>query len=291
MARSARSQPSRRRTQKGPAILVVVFLICIAAGSAWALLSTRQYTAEARVAVGERSLSALQVPGYVNATQALAANYARYVEDDATTRAAIADDPDAIIDVTATPIPESNVVRLQVTATAEGAAVDGATRLSGLLVKAVEDSAPDLDAAQAAFQTAYNDFRSARDDAAAASATADSLRSDGRASAADVQAAQDSAASLATQAATLDLRQQALGQTYRDLFSQSSSAPRLVPVLTPTSAEGNAATLLQRGVLLGALGGAVICAILVLLARRRATLRAPDLSAAPATVDGELAGA
>ena len=288
MARSTRSRPYAGQTRSRAAVLVAVFLVCVAAGLAWALSSASRYTAEARVAVGERTLSALQVPGYVVATEALASNYARYVEDDAATRTSIADDPASIIDVTATPIPESNVIRLVVTATDSATAITGAGRLSDFLIQSVQDSAPDLEAAQTAFEMAYDDFRTAQDTADAAAATAEELQSGDGAGTPELQAAQDSAVSLATQAATLDLRQQALGESYRDLFSQSASAPRLVSVLTPTAADGDTGTRLQRGVLLGGVVGVVACASLVLAHRRRTTGRAPT-SEVSTPADGERA--
>src|SRR4051812_14334848 len=73
-------------------VLCVVLAIALAAAGFG--LSTRhqtQFTAEARLAVGSNSLQAYQVAGFAVASQALAANYARFVSGSSTTTTALTD--------------------------------------------------------------------------------------------------------------------------------------------------------------------------------------------------------
>lgn len=104
-----------------------------------------QTTAEARLAVGSEGLDVFRVPAFAVAAQQLAANYARFVTDSSTTQAVLIDElgsgVDELVSINASPIPESNVVRVEATATDPEQAVKAAQVIAEKLVS--ETSATD----------------------------------------------------------------------------------------------------------------------------------------------------
>lgn len=92
------------------------------------------YTAEARMAVGSSDLTSYQVAGYAAGAAVLASNYARYVNGTPATAEVLAQalgpEAESIISVAASPIPDSNVVRIEVSGTDADAAVEAADALT-----------------------------------------------------------------------------------------------------------------------------------------------------------------
>ena len=102
-------------------------------------------TAEARLAVGSNSLKAFQVAGFATASEALAANYARFVAGSSTTTSALSGALGSrVVDVArvnASPIPDSNVIRIEVEAASPTVAVTAADAVAQDLVSQVNETA------------------------------------------------------------------------------------------------------------------------------------------------------
>jgi len=96
---------------------VVLAIVGAAAGFGLSTTHQTQFTAEARLAVGSNSLQAYQVAGFAVASEALAANYARFVSGSPATSQALDDALQArvkeITSIDASPIPDSNVIRIE----------------------------------------------------------------------------------------------------------------------------------------------------------------------------------
>lgn len=82
----------------------------LALGLGVAAITPVTYTAETRLAVGTGELSNLNIPGYPTASSAMASNYARWVTDTGAGGQVVAGDG---VSLQASPIPDSNVIRLE----------------------------------------------------------------------------------------------------------------------------------------------------------------------------------
>lgn len=262
-----------------------------ALGAVVALAQPTTYTAEARLAVAGSDLAAQAVPGFALASQELAGNYARYVNNAQAQDALeeeIGADAGSVRDVSASPIAESNVVRIDVEADDAETAVAAADRVSQALVEAVNEGAEAADGPEATLQS-YTDLSSqvaqAQQDVAAAQAA------QGRATAAeDADAVARSTADLVaatSRLSILQVQQEALGDRYRSLVSRADSSTDLSTVMAAAVTGSDRTARVQRLGLLGLVAGAA--AALGLSAwrdRRRTQLRGADLS----QDTGDLAG-
>jgi hypothetical protein len=274
---------SRRRLGVGVVVLPVAGLV---AGLVWFLVTPSSYTAESRLAVGEQTVSTLRIPGYVKATAELASNYARYVEDTPAIRDGLPDGGRGVSRISASPIPDSSVIRVEVVASTETAAVRGVNAVAQELLDQVVTSEDDLVAARQAFSDAYLAYRTAQAAADAAQGTVRALTADPRTDPAVLQAATTTADQAAAQAALLDLHQEALGSTYRSAFADTAEAPTLSTIVAAESAPADTASRLQRGLVVGLLVGGVLAALDVYRRRRRGT----DVSGPVVAGDGALTG-
>jgi len=120
---------------------VVLAIALAAAGFGLSTTHQTQITAEARLAVGSNSLQAYQVAGFAVASEALAANYARFVSGSPATSKALEDSlhgrTEEIVSISASPIPDSNVVRIEATATDSEVALAAAGAVAKSLVERV----------------------------------------------------------------------------------------------------------------------------------------------------------
>jgi hypothetical protein len=273
-------EASSRRLGAGVVVLPVLGLL---AGLGWFLVTPSSYTAESRLAVGEQTVSTIQIPGYVKATEELASNYARYVEDTPDIRDGLPDGGRGVSDISASPIPDSSVIRVEVVAATESAAVRGVNAVSQQLLDRVATSGDDLDAAQQAFSDAYLAYSTAQAAADAAQGNVRALTADPRTDPSVLQAATTAADQAAAQAALLDLRQQALGATYRSAFADAAEAPTLSTIVAASTATADSASRLQRNLVIGLLAGAVLAAASVYLRRRHDAAPTGD-------VDGDVDG-
>lgn len=90
-------------------LVAVTTLTGLVLGLLAALLVPQKFTAEARVAVGAGTLTTSAIAGYPLAAENLAANYARYINDTGLAGHTV---PDGV-KLSASPVPESNVIRIE----------------------------------------------------------------------------------------------------------------------------------------------------------------------------------
>lgn len=95
------------------------------------------YTAQARLAVGGQELRNFQIPGFALAAQEVASNYARYVglpQSQHDFRTALGSRSAQVLSVAGSPIATSNIVLIEVTATARDVAIAAADNVATRLM-------------------------------------------------------------------------------------------------------------------------------------------------------------
>jgi capsular polysaccharide biosynthesis protein len=123
--------------------LIVVAIVCACAGAGLALGLTRApvYSAESQLGVGSIDVDSQALPGYVEATQSLAGSYSRAIASDpvlATLSQSTGESRVALRGrVSASPIAESSVIRVDAKAPAAADAVRLANAGAGALVRYV----------------------------------------------------------------------------------------------------------------------------------------------------------
>jgi uncharacterized protein involved in exopolysaccharide biosynthesis len=224
-------------------LTVVLALCALAAGLGLALMRPTIYTAEARLAVGGNGgLAAESVPGYALASQQLAANYARYVND-AQGQSVLGTDlgsrPGGVLKVSASPIPESNIVRVEVTSPVGSTARDAADAIATSLMRQVNDTSANSRAADetlSQFTAVSAKVAEAEQASDAAKAAVERARSN---PGADVSQLSQQAAAAASQLAILGVQQEALGQKYRNQISSLSAGAANLVVVEKASVTGD----------------------------------------------------
>ncbi len=267
------------------ALCAVLVFVCIAAAVGYGLAQPGVYQAESRLAVEGASLSAQAVPGFALASQELAANYARYVnnaEEQLSLESDIGAPEDSVVEVTASPIPESNVVRIEASALSPETAVEAAEYLADDLRRTVNESSVRNEAANEAL-AAYTDISGQVASAEQARNAAQNAvdRVVAGVEEGNLGALRQAAAAAAAQLAILEIQQTALGERYRALVAENvGTASQLTVVQEAVSTGGDLAARLQRyGVAGAAVGGLLAVVASTLLERRRVTRRATDTTA------------
>lgn len=243
---------------------LTVFVVVVAASVAAALLRAPTYTAQARLNVGQGTITSQSVPGYAVGIQSLASTYSRAIVAQSVTNSLSRDlgiAPDVVRSrLSASPIPDSSVIVVQATGPSNSAAISLANRGGDALIRYVtQHSSGD--------QSAKKTLRRYRHAAVALATATDKLarlRKSGASSADLVRAQAD------VQAARL--RSKTLSQSYTVLqqgVSASSLLQRLAPASTATS---DAKSWLERVSVLGVLAGAFL-AILTAVALERRRVR------------------
>lgn len=231
-------------------------------------------TAEARLAVGSADLASYQVAGFGPAATQLASNYARYIGAQRSReqqRELVGDLVDQVDSVEASPIPESNIVRVEVVASSEDVALQAADRTAKRLVGLTTIEEPGRDPAQVLKQFTGLSGEVAQAQAAQDEATRqlDLVVAD-KASPAAIAAARAVVASARAKTAVLQLRQDAVGGLFQELSSEPPSQSRLVPVneafISGTDASSKYLLFGAGGAVLGGLLGLLIA---MTLGRRR----------------------
>ncbi|HVV30930.1 MAG TPA: hypothetical protein VHC41_08620, partial [Mycobacteriales bacterium] len=110
-------------------------------GTGYALSRGNEYTAQARVAVSGVGLNPNNIPGFSNAAPELAADYARYVDTSDNAPILItalgANAASKVHSITASPIPQSTVIAIEVTASTSDVAIRATNAIASNLVKQV----------------------------------------------------------------------------------------------------------------------------------------------------------
>lgn len=241
----------------------------IGVGAAFAVPVT--YTAEARVAVGSGDLTSGAIAGFPVAASQLASNYARYVND----RGVAATDLPENVTLSASQIPESNVIRIEVQSADPEAARSAANQAAELLVDAVngtgKTSAPDV---AAEFEKAAKEDAEAQTELAAAEHDLDEELGKENPSSSKVKRLRSDVTEAAAKAANTSLAANALRQRYTNLVVSASTAANLQLIRTADGLESNRTSLMARLGLAGLAAGAAVGLILaVVLERRRSRSR------------------
>lgn len=241
------SPPTTRHRLSVPTLLF--FLVLVVAGAAGGAYAGLRYlgtsvTAESRLVVGDQSVRAQSVPGYALATQQLASTYSRLIGS------AAADDS-----ITASPIPDSAIIRVRATAPDDAAAIAAANEAAVNLIETANKARgqEEDDALAQAYLRAQTELQTAQTRATAAAT--------GPAAA---------AGEAAGQAALAQVRVDAAAESVRDNLRASLSNSAGVTVVSEAVVTDTAA---PRATLLGAFAGGAGVALLlaagVVLARAR----------------------
>jgi len=259
------------RRHWGIGLVLVIGGTLVGAGVGAALPAS--YTAESRIAVGSNDLVALSIPGYAYAAGELAASTARYVDNSQALGAlapVLGEDADQITDVTASPIPQSNIIRVEVTAGSEDVATRGTAALTDYLIEQSSrvNSASDVDqllGQYAELSREVAEVSAARDRAVAAVEQRSAVVSPS----AEQQAA---LVDLEARLSVLQARQGALQAQYENAVTSDDLSYQLVTVAEAAPSFDNSTSQVQRYGLLGLVAG-LLAALLaaVLLERRRRT--------------------
>jgi hypothetical protein len=276
---SAEKVPPLQALGRHKGMTVVVVVIAIAAGLLLAATRPTAVTAEARLAVSGENLTAQQVPGFALAAQQLAANYARYVnntDEQSALESELGVRAGAVEAVTASPIPDSNVVRIEVTARDAVTARNAAAAVADALLQRI--NAPDGTAATpeellARFTDMSQQVATAQMDSEAASSAVQR----GVAQGVDVGPLRDAAAAAASRLAVLKVQQDALGQQYRNAAASQDTASQLTVVEEAVVTGDDRLARFEQFGLAGLLAGAVLALLLAsALERRRSARRGAD---------------
>jgi len=285
-------------------LAIVIILLCTSAAVAYAASRPRTYTAEARLAVAGTGLNGDNIGSFPLASQEIAADYARYVnnaEEQSQLEEQLGVDEGSISEVKASPIPESNVVRIEASALSRGAAVKAARQIGDTLIAQVNDTTvrdTKVAEALAAFTALSQQTAAAQTAADAAKLALDNAN--GRVNSGFPRAGDDLAALQANAAATssalaiLLVQRDAAGQKYEDLVTDTGMTATLKVVREAAVTGDDRMAGLQRFGLVGiAAGGLLALGLATLLERRRARRRvaktpaAPPAAARPAPADSE----
>ncbi len=241
------------------------------------------YTAEARLAVVSATNNAYSIPGYPLAARQLASDYSRWVQNNATGGVW---SPAGAVSVSASPIPDSAVIRVEVGARSQEEATRGAEKVSAALVKTVAEAQLEHDPTRA-----FEDFsRHAPTVALARAETQQAETAYNRAVGARASAAQQRALSTALQAsrvklAELELKQSAAAALYQRLYTDTSGASTLKQIVAAAAVGSPERTALARYGLLGGAVGLFLALLIAVAIDRRRDRRRPGHPAERAEFD------
>ncbi|MGI4893880.1 MAG: hypothetical protein ACRYF3_02065 [Janthinobacterium lividum] len=255
-------------------IAVVLAVLGGLAGVAYASTQSVTYTGEARVAVGSESLDARVVAGYSSAATQLASDVARYVNDQqaqASLAPLLGERAEDVSTISASPIADSSVVRIEVLASTREAATEAAQAVAQQLTDQVNAASGDNAVTLLQQYTELsNQVAAAQQAAADAQAALDSLTG-ARSLATTLDAARATAEQTTSALAVLEVQQQAIGQRYRNAVTSTPSAAGLRIVQVGQLETDDKSSAQQKFGLLGVVLGVLLALVIaVALDRRRA---------------------
>lgn len=253
----------------------LIILLFTAIGAGCAFLVPVSHTAETRVAVGSGDLTSGAIAGFPLAASQLASNYARYVND----RGVAGTDVPEGVDLSASQIPESNVIRIEATSDDADAAQAAANSAAEDLINLVNNSGSDsTDAVFEQFSEAADADAAAQTQLAAAQHDLDQLLAQD-AAAGKIRSAREAVTKAAAEADRTSLAATALRQKYTNQVASTSSAAKLQLVRDAESVSSNRVSWVERLALLGLAVGALV-SLFVASARQRRALEAPNRAVA-----------
>lgn len=214
-------------------VVLISVVVFVGAGAGLALLRTPTYTATARLAVGRIDITSPgALSGYAIATQALATGYSRTVTALAVAKPVSAKTGISIKDVqghvTATPVPESPVFRVEGTAPNPDQAEALANYSSQALIRyaaRLNQNNPDSDRLYREYKAAFLQRKLAKQQLNIARADAD-IR--------PIPKAEEEVDSARSEVEAASLRVDAVGKAYTSSI-QSQVATQLIQVISPAT--------------------------------------------------------
>ncbi|MBK7720971.1 MAG: hypothetical protein IPI32_01745 [Austwickia sp.] len=254
-----------------PVIALGVLLAGALLGALLGLTAAPVYRAEARLSVGPASNSAYVISGYPLAVRDLAANYSRWVRNSSAVQPGWG--VEGVSAVSASPIPDSGVIRIEAESRDPARAVAGAQAVATTLATLVGTEQDKNDP-----KLVYAEYEKLAPQVAAAQARVENAKTDAARRQARVQLAM------------VQLQRDAFGERYRRLFSDPQVVSRL-QLIQPAVAVGDSRkAALARWLLVGVgAGAAAALVVTTLLDRRRRRRGAPDVPGAadvPCAADG-----
>ena len=255
------------------AIIPVVVLVLLALGIG--LQKAPVYSAEARAVVGRQDTNANAIPGYAAAVQQLASNYSRLITAQAVTR-----DLEGTLrlgasvisgHVSASPIPQSPLIRVTATASSRSLAVALANAAISSLVTYVDQTvAGGLQPADLLkrYNNAETNLINAQVDATAAQAAVAKTTNDPVASQQADQAYVNAQAAVATS----QLEVTSAATAYNDSINNANAAPITVVSPAATTSSNRKSTVEVYGALALVVGG-IVGILLAMFRANRMTLR------------------
>lgn len=249
-------------------------------GAGVAFIVPTTWTAESRVAVGAGDLTSGAIAGFPIAASQLASNYARYVND----RGVAGTDVPEGVELSASQIPESNVIRIEASSADPDAARAAANTAATELIDTVNaGSRTTAEEVYAEFQELAGEDAAAQTALAAAQHDLDELLAEEDPSRRAVAAAREDVTEAAAKAADTAMRANAVRQRYTTLVAGTSSAANLLLVREADALESNRASLLARlglaGLAAGAAAGLVLAVALERRRQRRRDVQVPGTTA------------
>jgi len=257
--------------------IITTFLVLVgtAAGLFYATTRPEVTTAEARLVVGSQDLKFYQVPGYAYAASQLAGTYAHFVgqpQSQSQLNKALGTRAKQIVSISGSPVPETGLVSVQVSATDRRTAVDAANLVASQLKTQANAPAPTTQTADALFanynrvSTKIAQEQSAQDADRLALSRANSLASQ----ASKAPGLRTAMVTRAAQISALELQQSTLKSQYTDAITNQPLASGLKDVEAGTVISNNHRSTLGRYGLGGLVGGFLVAvALAVALDRRR----------------------
>ncbi|MFK5690597.1 hypothetical protein ACI3EY_13115 [Ornithinimicrobium sp. LYQ92] len=225
------------------------------------------HTAEARLAVGSGQMTALNIPGFPSASEEMASNYARWVSHQGVQGRWA---PEGTLSLSASPIVESNVLRIEATSHDEDIAVEAAQQASDNLIETVNEvaSGNDPDALLQDIESNVRPLTEARIETQRIQDVYEEGLEDGQP---QIEVERRFEAFVTAEAAltVMELEQDARRDRYRSLVASRSTEAELVDVSPAQIVSDDRFSVIQRNGLLGLLVGLGASTVLVLLRERR----------------------
>ena len=257
-----------------PRLVVLPMLVVLAAGLAVGYQRPPVYSAEAQLLVGRVDVEANAVPGFVSATQQLAATYARLVSTTVIAGRVATELQVPVREVSgklqADPIPESSLIRVRTTAETSRRATALAAATSAQLIAFLEETNSNA-ARRQALQEEYRVSSQELQRALIARSNAEAALE--RAPASRVTAAQDVVAAARAAVDSLTLRRDSAAQALTDAQRGDADRGTLQLVSEARSAGSDRASRLQLVLAASLVIGGLLGLGLAMLKANRAVLR------------------
>lgn len=257
-------------------LITIIVLGCLLLALLASWLRPPVYTAEAKLAVGAGQMTALNIPGFPNASEDMASNFARWVNHQGVQNQLA---PEGTLSVEASPIVESNVLRIETTSHEPQVAVGAAEAMAEALKAAVNQVADENDpeALLAQIASTVEPLLAARQTSLRAQGTFEASQEEGVGQAETDRRFQAyvEAESALTE---IQLEYDSMRDRYRNLMATRSTEAQLVDTLPATLVGNDRVSTMQRNGLLAVLVGLLLAGGAVYLLERQPPRRRGEVT-------------